>query len=279
MWKAIQGKGSMELRQCCEKASVCFLLLSAATAIATAQTFLLGVDYSAPIPTGPVAGVANMSAGTDSKGNLYVLVNGLTSTCQPIGSPPVFCAPTPASYLVEMNPSAEKVLYQAALPTLVNAMAVDSAGAIYLAPGKSVQKLSGAGGALVYQTTIGGASLGIYTMALDASARVYLTGTVNAGDLSPTPGAFEQTASNSANPNGFVVRLNAAGGIDYATYLGSSVNNPYGIAVDSSGSAFVTWTTLSTAFPTTPGAPFSSGLLLSRPPDSGRLRADLFHVL
>jgi hypothetical protein len=48
------------------KASGCVFLMSAATTIAIAQTFLLGVDYSATIPTGPVAWPANMSAGTDS---------------------------------------------------------------------------------------------------------------------------------------------------------------------------------------------------------------------
>jgi uncharacterized protein (TIGR03437 family) len=253
------------------KASVCFFLLSAPMAIATAQTFLLGVDYSAAIPTGPVAWAANMSAGTDSKGNLYVLVNGLTDTCQSIGSPQI-CVLAPESYLVKIGPGGT-VLYQAALTTPVNAMAVDSAGGIYFAAANSVQKLSGAGGSVVYQRTIGGASLGISAMALDASGRIYLTGTVDAGDLSPTPDAFEQTASSGANPNGFVVRLNAAGGIDYATYLGSSVNNPYGIAVDSSGSAFVMWTSLSTAFPTTPGAPFTSGLsyLVRLTPDGSGL--------
>jgi uncharacterized protein (TIGR03437 family) len=55
------------------------------------KTFLLGVDYSAHNPTAPVASAANIRAGTDAKGNLYVLVNGLTNTCQPVGSPPFGC--------------------------------------------------------------------------------------------------------------------------------------------------------------------------------------------
>jgi uncharacterized protein (TIGR03437 family) len=230
-------------------------LLSATTAMAAAQNFLLDIDNTQAIPVGPlVNGVANISTGTDSQGNLYVLANGLvqgpyvyTIGPQPLG---------PLSYLVKLNP-AGAVLYQNTLPSLAVAMVVDPAGNVYLAGGNSIEKLGPDGKTVLYNTVIGGPSLGAAAMALDSTGRVYATGSVGAGDLPATPGAFQQTAQTAS---GFVVRLNAAGGIDYATYLGVAVNNPYGIAVDSSGSAVVMWSTQSTDFPATPGAYLASGL-------------------
>ena len=54
----------------------------------------------------------------------------------------------------------------------------------------------------------------------------------------------------------FVTKLNATGtAVVYSTYLGgSSVDAGYGIAVDSSGNAYVTGATASTNFPTTANA-------------------------
>src|SRR2546425_10496648 len=54
----------------------------------------------------------------------------------------------------------------------------------------------------------------------------------------------------------FVTKLHALGsGLAYSTYLGGGGNDQgNGIAVDSAGHAYVTGFTLSTNFPTTPGA-------------------------
>src|SRR5205823_6026005 len=55
----------------------------------------------------------------------------------------------------------------------------------------------------------------------------------------------------------FVTKLNPAGSapLAYSTFLGGSDTEVgYGIAVDASGSAYVTGYTLSADFPTTPGA-------------------------
>ncbi len=69
-----------------------------------------------------------------------------------------------------------------------------------------------------------------------------------------TPGSFDTTAGTGYNVA--VTKLNAAGNaLVYSTYLGgSSDDEPYGLALDSSGRAIVCGETLSGDFPTTSGA-------------------------
>jgi len=58
--------------------TACFFLalLGATAATAPAQNFLLGLDYSEPIPTGPLTGPTGAKTATDQQGNVYVLVGG-----------------------------------------------------------------------------------------------------------------------------------------------------------------------------------------------------------
>jgi hypothetical protein len=73
-------------------------------------------------------------------------------------------------------------------------------------------------------------------------------------DFPTTPGTFDP--SFNGNSDTFVVKLNATGSaLTYATFLGGSgCDAGYGIAIDSSGAAYVTGDTYSSDFPTTPGA-------------------------
>jgi Beta-propeller repeat len=91
------------------------------------------------------------------------------------------------------------------------------------------------------------------TIALDAAGSVYMTG-LALPEFHTTHGAFQPTA-HSGN-NGFVAKLNSSGtDLIYATFLGGSgFDLPSGIAVDSSGNAYVTGRTSSSDFPTTSGA-------------------------
>jgi len=71
------------------------------------------------------------------------------------------------------------------------------------------------------------------------------------GNFPTTPGAFQTTGGYSA----FVTKLNPTGtGLVYSTLLGATGNADFAIAVDTSGNAYVTGSTSSTAFPTTAGA-------------------------
>jgi hypothetical protein len=102
---------------------------------------------------------------------------------------------------------------------------------------------------LVYSSYLGGSAVDVgEAVAVDASGNVYLTGYTASTDF-PTVSAFQ--ASNHGGPDAFVVKLNAAGALVYATYLGGSGNDEgYGIAVDGNGSAYITGYTDSTNFPT-----------------------------
>ena len=85
---------------------------------------------------------------------------------------------------------------------------------------------------------------------MDSSGNAYVTGYTDSTNF-PTANAF-QAAFGGGNGDAFVTKLNAAGSaLVYSTYLGGSGDDAgSGIAVDSSGNAYVTGHTTSTNFPT-----------------------------
>lgn len=121
-----------------------------------------------------------------------------------------------------------------------------------------VVKFNAAGNGLVYGTFVGGSYLEWgYALALDGAGSVYLTGLTTSGDLPTTPGAFQPGPGGEAGYyDSYVVKLNPAGSaLEYSTYLGGDDSDQgWGIAVDSSGHAYVAGQTDSTNFPVTPGA-------------------------
>jgi hypothetical protein len=122
-----------------------------------------------------------------------------------------------------------------------------------------VVKLNATGSALTYATFLGGSDSECYyydrcDIAVDSSGTAYVTGWTDSSDFPTTPGAFD--TSYNGNGDAFIVKLNATGSaLTYATFLGgSSGDYGNGIAIDSSGAAYVTGYTNSSDFPTTPGA-------------------------
>src|ERR671918_757834 len=119
-----------------------------------------------------------------------------------------------------------------------------------------VTKLNPAGTALLVSTTfLGGSSTDRgFGIAVDGSGSAYVTGETESNNFPTTAGAFDTTQSGV---DAFVTKLNATGTapLAYSTYLGgSSTDRGRGIAVDGSGSAYVTGETESSNFPTTTGA-------------------------
>ena len=119
-----------------------------------------------------------------------------------------------------------------------------------------VTKLNAAGSALVYSTYLGGTSVESgASIAVDAFGHAYVTGATASSDFPSTSGAFHNVLTAFAS-HAFVTKLNLTGAtLVYSTYLGgNSFEAGSGIAVDASGTAYVTGATESTNFPTTPGA-------------------------
>ncbi len=118
-----------------------------------------------------------------------------------------------------------------------------------------VSKLSADGTTLIYSTYLGGSGYESgNSIAIDSAGNAYITGETDSSDFPTTIGARQRTSFNAAT--GFVTKLNATGtALIYSTYLGGSVGDTgNGIAVDSSGNAYITGYTSSTDFPVTYGA-------------------------
>jgi Beta-propeller repeat/Cep192 domain 4 len=120
-----------------------------------------------------------------------------------------------------------------------------------------VTKLNPTGSGLVFSTCLGGAQddhgLGI---ALDSSNNVFVTGdTASSTTFPTTTGAFQTTFGGGAT-DAFVTEIKADGSaLLYSTFLGGSGDDhARGIAVDSSGNAYVAGNTASSNFPISTGA-------------------------
>jgi RHS repeat-associated protein len=114
---------------------------------------------------------------------------------------------------------------------------------------------------LVYSSFLGGtgADIGV-SLALGPSNFTYITGGTSSSDFPVTTGAYLTTAPTNTTANGVaflsVIDTGESGenSLIYSSYLGGT-NGDYGsgIAVDSSGYAYIAGVTLSTDFPTTAG--------------------------
>jgi hypothetical protein len=120
-----------------------------------------------------------------------------------------------------------------------------------------VAKLNPSGSGLVFSTFLGG--LGNDNprgVTVDSSGNVYVTGYTSSVDFLTTAGAIQRSLGGARNA--FLTKLAADGRLVYSTYLGGlEVDEAGGVAVDSSGAAYIAGFTTSANFPTTasPGDP------------------------
>jgi hypothetical protein len=114
-----------------------------------------------------------------------------------------------------------------------------------------VSKLNPAGTALVYSTYLGGALTEVgHAIAVDSAGEAFVTGNTASFDFPTTGGAFQTTFKGGFEA--FVSKFAANGSsMIYSTYLGGNNDDvANGIAIDSSGNAYIVGTTSSTDFPT-----------------------------
>ncbi|WP_285891218.1 SBBP repeat-containing protein [Paenibacillus pasadenensis] len=112
-----------------------------------------------------------------------------------------------------------------------------------------ITKFSAAGNTLIYSTYLGGSGFDEgNSIAVDRFSNVYVTGITYSTDF-PTASAVQPSAP--PNANAFVTSLDPTGSaLNYSTYLGGDGDDwGVGIAVDSSGNAYIAGNTASDNFP------------------------------
>jgi hypothetical protein len=221
---------------------------------------------------------------TDAAGNIYV-TGSTTSTTFPTAGPIQANAGSPDpslglsdAFVTKLNPSGTALIYSTYLggsnDDNSNGIAVDGSGnAIIVGSTAStgdfpttagairrtctvgprgsclnafVAKLNPGGSALVYSTYLGGTGDDqAQAVAVDPAGNAYITGKTTSTDFPTTAGAL----STNVTSGGFVTKLSPAGALVYSTYFsaGGAGSEPRGIAVDSSGSAYITGATASSS--------------------------------
>jgi uncharacterized repeat protein (TIGR01451 family) len=126
-----------------------------------------------------------------------------------------------------------------------------------------ITKLKNGGSALDFSTYLGGAGFDVISaIAVDSAGTPHVIGTTSSPDF-PVISAVQSTRGGDPTfgfADAFVTKLNTRGSaFVYSTYLGGSgSDNGTGIAVDAAANAYVTGSTFSSDFPTTP-FPIRSG--------------------
>jgi hypothetical protein len=223
---------------------------------------VLQVDGSTVVEKAPLA-YQTISGATRSVAVRYVLQND-----HQVG---FAVGPYDASQAVTIDPVLSYSTYLGgSVQDAAQAISVDRAGNAYVtgytlssdfpvinpiqktSQGIFVAKLNATGSALLYSTYLSqGASEIGKGIAVDAAGDAFVTGVTEATDF-PTAGTpFQSTLQGLQDA--FVAELNPSGdGLIYSTYLGGTGGSTTssGIALDSSGDAYVAGWTYSSAFPT-----------------------------
>ena len=222
----------------------------------------------------------------DSTGAVYVTGGTFSSTFPTAGQPFQSTLKGIENVFVsKIDAAGTALVYSTYLgghaPDAARAIALDSAGDAYVAGSTSssdfptagtpfqgshssgtngfVSKLNPGGSALLYSTYLGGSSgdTNLYALAVDAAGDAYVTGGTFASNF-PTAGNAPQRTYAGGESAVVVSKLNPQGSaLLYSTFLGNPSGNDqedgFGIAVGSSGNAYVTGDTQSTVFPTNTG--------------------------
>jgi Beta-propeller repeat/Abnormal spindle-like microcephaly-assoc'd, ASPM-SPD-2-Hydin len=247
-----------------------------------------GITYSTYL--GGSGSDSGNSVAVDSAGNAYVTgsTSSIDFPIAPGGLQTV-CggACTNDAFISKLDPTGSVLVYSTYLggsgTDSGNGIAVDGSGNVYVdgytystdfptTPGAFqtacgggcsgntfdafITKLDASGSALVYSTYLGGSGNDYgasNSIAVDSSGNVYVTGATYSTDFPTTPGAFQTACGGGCSTaDVFISKLNPSGSaLVYSTYLGGSgYDVGQGIAIDSSGNAYVSGGTYSTDFPT-----------------------------
>jgi Cep192 domain 4/Beta-propeller repeat/HYDIN/CFA65/VesB-like, Ig-like domain len=219
---------------------------------------------------------AGMGIAVDSANNAYVTGSTQSPNFPTLNPAQALNAGSSDAFVTEVNLAGTALVYSTYLggssADVGESIKVDSSGNAYVAgytfstdfpTVKPVQgsnagtvnafvtELNSAGSAFTFSTYLGGSGDDrAFGLALDSSGNVYIAGGAKSTDFPTTVGVIQ--GANNGQSDGFVAKMNPSGPtLVYSTLLGGSgVDQANGIAVDSSGDAFVTGFTSSSNFPT-----------------------------
>ncbi len=178
------------------------------------------------------------------------------------------------AFALKLDPTGGKLVYSTylggSLDEQGNSIAVDKSGSAYVAgwtqslnfpqvnavgPVRGgtdafVAKLSTDGTKLIYATYLGGFARDVANgVAVDSSGAAYVTGETRSDNFPVSALAFQKTLNGTSDA--FLTKLSADGtSIVYSTYFGGeSTEDARGVAVDSTGAAWITGQTASAGLP------------------------------
>jgi hypothetical protein len=214
----------------------------------------------------------------DASGNAYVTGETWSGDFPAVVGPDTSYNGGRDAFVAKVNPSGTALVYAGFLGGSGwdegHGIAVDSSGNAYVTgwtwssdfpavvgPDTSynggrdafVARVNPSGTALVYSGFLGGSGWDYgYGIAVDASGNAYVTGWTSSSDF---PAVVGPDLSYNGNDDAFVAKVNPSGtALVYAGFLGGSYYDVgRGIAVDSSGNAYVTGWTDSADFPAVVG--------------------------
>ncbi len=156
------------------------------------------------------------------------------------------------AYIVGTTASNDLPVANAFQPTFAGTLSTSSSNAF-------VQKLDPTGSQLLYSTYLGGDGLNAANdgmgIAVDASGDAYVVGTTNSTNF-PVKAPLQAGLAGIGVTNLFLTKFAPTGNsIVYSTYFGGSGGESFpALAVDGSGNAYITGTTISVDFPLTQNA-------------------------
>jgi hypothetical protein len=218
----------------------------------------------------------------DSAGNAYI--TGFTNSPDFPATAGAYRSPSLGqadAFAIKVNATGSALVYSALIggggSDSATGIAIDPSGSAYIAGYTSsvafpvtssgfqrtfgggfqdafVAKLNSSGSGLIYCTYLGGTANDVANgIAVDAAGQAYIAGYTDSANF-PTRSAIYANAGGQGDA--FVAKLTPAGdSLVFSTYLGGSLADiATAVALDSSGSVYVTGATLSANFPATGGA-------------------------
>lgn len=231
-------------------------------------------------------GGSNWNQGTaiavDSSGNAYVAGDTASFDFPIAGAAQGTLAGTTDAFVTKFNASGA-IVFSTYLggSSLDHAggIAVDASGNVFIAGGTSspnfpvasafqptlsggqdafITKIAASGSSFLFSTFLGGtggsqsAPEQANAVTLDSSGNAYVAGVTGSLNFPTTAGALRATGNGLGDA--FAAKVSSTGSLVYSTYLGGSTSNwASGIAVDSSGNAYIVGSTSSVDYPQATG--------------------------